>query len=250
MDEQEMTMEETQDQQEEQLAEMTDEQAQEILYGEEAEAEEEVNALEDEEQQEEEESAEEETAEEKEPEHRARDEPSADEAFAQRVRKAYAGMTDEQIMDAMITSRAEKMHEEDPEISVKAAKMIIMAREGLSDTGKKQESEQDDHAKMLREQAQEMAGTREGAQLLKEMLEDETVKRKINAGEWDVKQARAYYEGKQETESAQRKAPVTMKMKPAQTARRKSMSEMSDEEFDRVEQRVENALRAGKHVKF
>ena len=26
--------------------------------------------------------------------------------------------------------------------------------------------------------------------------------------------------------------------------------EMSDEEFDRVEQRVENALRAGKHVKF
>ena len=231
MDEQEMTMEETQGKQEEQETEMTDEQAQEILYGEEAEAEEE-------------------TAEEKEPEHRARDEPSADEAFAQRVRKAYDGMTDEQIMDAMITSRAEKMHEEDPEISVKAAKMIIMAREGLSDTGKKQESEQDDHAKMLREQAQEMAGTREGAQLLKEMLTDETVKRKIDAGEWDVKQARAYYEGKQETESAQRKAPVTMKMKPAQTARRKSMSEMSDEEFDRVEQRVENALRAGKRVKF
>ena len=118
MDEQEMTMEETQDQQEEQLEEMTDEQAQEILYGEEEQAEEEISALEDEEQQEEEESAEEETAEEKEPEHRARDEPNADEAFARRVRKAYDGMTDEQIMDAMITSRAEKMHEEDPEIIV------------------------------------------------------------------------------------------------------------------------------------
>ena len=250
MDEQEMTMEETQDQQEEQVTELTDEQAQEMLYGEEAEAEEEVSALEDEEPQEEEESAEEEKAEEKEPEHRARDEPNADEALASRVRKAYAGMTDEQIMDAMITSRAEKMHEEDPEISVKAAKMIIMAREGMSEKRETKNDDQDEHAKLLREQAQEMAGTREGAQLLREMLTDETVKRKIDAGEWDVKQARAYYEGKRETENEQRKAPVTMKMKSAQTAHRKSMSEMSDEEFEKVEQRVESALRAGKRVKF
>lgn len=245
MDEQEMTMEETKEQQE---TELTDEQAQEMLYGEEAEDEEEVSALEDEEPQEEEST--EETAEEKEPEHRARDEPDADAAFASRVRKAYAGMTDEQIMDAMITSRAEKMHEEDPEISVKAAKMIIMAQEGLSEKRETKNDDQDEHAKLLREQAQEMAGTREGAQILREMLTDETVKRKIDAGEWDVKQARAYYEGKRETESEQRKAPMTMKMKSAQTARRKSMSEMSDEEFEKVEQRVESALRAGKRVKF
>lgn len=249
MDEQEMTMEETQDQKDQQETELTDEQAQEMLYAEEAEEEEEVSALEDEEPKEEE-SAEEEEAQEKEPEHRARDEPDADEALASRVRKAYAGMTDEQIMDAMITSRAEKMHEEDPEISVKAAKMIIMAREGLSEQRETKNDDQDEHAKLLREQAQEMAGTKEGAQILREMLTDETVKRKIDAGEWDVKQARAYYEGKRETESEQRKAPVTMKMKSAQTAHRKSMSEMSDEEFDRVEQRVESALRAGKRVKF
>lgn len=249
MDEQEMTMEETQDQQDQQETELTDEQAQEMLYGEEAEAEEEVSALEDEEPHEEE-GAEEEEAQEKEPAHRARDEPDADAAFASRMRKAYAGMTDEQIMDEMITSRAEKMHEEDPEISVKAAKMIIMAREGISEQRETPNVGQDEHTKMLKEQAQEMAGTREGAQLLREMLTDETVKRKINAGEWDVKQARAYYEGKRETESEQRKAPVTMKMKSAQTAHRKSMSEMSDEEFDRVEQRVESALRAGKRVKF
>ena len=246
MDEQEMTMEETQAQKE---TELTDEQAQEMLYSEEAEAEEEVSALEDEEPKEEE-GAEEEEEQEKEPAHRARDEPGVDEAFAARVRKAYDGMTDEQIMDAMITSRAEKMHEEDPEISVKAAKMIIMAREGLSEQRETKNDDQDEHAKMLKEQAQEMAGTREGAQLLREMLTDETVKRKIDAGEWDVKQARAYYEGKRETESEQRKAPVTMKMKSAQTAKRKSVSEMSDEEFDRVEQRVESALRAGKRVKF
>lgn len=239
--------------------ELTDEQVEAQLYAEAEEEAEEVSVLEEDgeeagaETDEDDAEGEQEQQEEEEPAHRARDEPGADEQFARRVREAYGGMTDEQIVEAMLTAQAERMHAEDPEISVKAAKMILEARAksgGAEKAATQRTAEADAHTARLTEQAREMAGTKEGAALLREMLSDEKVKAKIDAGEWDVKQARAYYEGKRESAAQARRAPTTMKTKSAQTVRRKSIDEMSDAEFAQIEAKVDDALRRGKRIKF
>lgn len=255
MDEQELNQ--TQETEEE----LTDEQALEIINAENAQPEEEYDPLSDED------GAQEPEEPEAEPEpdnpeegaaqrvedvaNRARDEPdSADAQFARRVRAAYGEMTDEQIIDAMRTAQAERMHEEDPEISVKAAKMILEARESRSGAASGAEDEKqhkDEHAQALEAQAQEMVKTKEGAALLREMLTDETVKARIDSGEWDVHQARAYYEGKKESEAHTRKAPTTMKVR-GNRAPRKSIEDMTDEEFEKFSERVERARAQGKRI--
>lgn len=234
-------------------AEMTDEEIEQQIYAEEDGPGEEVNLLEDEAQEDEQEEEPEEEPAEDEVEHRARDEPdkapSADEQFARRVREAYGGMTDEQIVEAMIEAQAQKMHEEDPEISVKAAKMILAER-AKTGSAVKAEPAEDAHAQLLKEQAQEMAATKDGAALLREMLTDETVKAKINAGEWDVKQARAYYEGKRESESRAHKAPTTIKARGAMKSATKNVRNMSDAEFDAFDKKVSDAYEHGKTPVF
>lgn len=232
--------------------EMTDEQIEEQMYTEADEETEEVDVLEegDEEAAEDEEEPEEEAAEE-EPAHKARDEPSADELFAQQVRRAYGGMTDEQIVEAMVEAQAERMHAEDPEISVKAAKEIIKLRAQASGAqAVSKPTETDAHAEMLKEQAREMASTKEGAALLKEMLTDETVKAKIDSGAWDVKQARAYYEGKRESEAGAKRAPTTIKARGAVKNASKSVKNMSDAEFARLEARMDEAFEQGKRPRL
>ena len=230
----------------EETPEMTDEQIEENLYAPDTEEAEEINVLEEdgEEEEEQEEAQEEETAED-EPAHKARDEPSADELFAQQVRRAYGGMT-----EAMMEAQAQKMHEEDPEISVKAAKEIIKLRAQASGVVTAKPAAEDGHAKMLKEQAQEMASTKEGAALLKEMLTDETVKAKIDSGAWDVKQARAYYEGKRESEAGARKAPTTIKARGAVKSATKNVKNMSDAEFAKLEERMDELFESGKRPRL
>jgi S-DNA-T family DNA segregation ATPase FtsK/SpoIIIE len=231
---------------------VTDEEIEAQIYAEDDDEGEEVNMLDEEGEEpetQEQEEAQEDAAQD-EPAHKARDEPSADELFARRVREAYGGMSDEQIMDAMLDAQAQKMHEEDPEISVKAAKMILQERAKTGGVQTAKTPETDAHMEALKAQAQEMAATKEGAALLKEMLADETVKTKIDKGEWDVKQARAYYEGKRESEAESRKAPTTIKARSAVKAASKSVKNMSDAEFARLEARMDEAFEQGKRPRL
>lgn len=244
MDEREQTMTDEEIEQELEDA-IQDEEAEEVRPLEDAEEEEEEQ---EQEEGEDEEAQEEEEAEEEETEHRARDEPKESEEakFAKRIRMTYPGMTDEQIFETLLEAQAQKMHEEDAEISVKAAKMILKARQGAAEPVKPGKTQQEGHVEKLKEQAQRMAQTPEGARMLKDMLEDGTVRERIDAGEWDVEQARAYYEGKREAQKG--KAPATLKTRTTRGRGERNFAKMTDREFDEADERISRALEEGYRV--
>ena len=162
--------------------------------------------------------------------------------LAQTARDAFAGMTDEQIAQAMLDYRAAKMAEEDPEITPKAAKEILKLK-----TAKPEPTEADNRRTQLEDQ---LIALRDSGADLSGMFNDATIAARINDGEWDVNMAYAYWQGVRASKPAAPNPPVATAKSGASGVRMKNFADMTSEEFAAYNARIEREIAGGKRVRL
>lgn len=160
--------------------------------------------------------------------------------------------TREQIMEAVDEHLARKMHEEDAEISPKAAKKIIEAE------AKAASPAADAQVEAIKEGMRGLIEDGWTQEELKEFVADETVREDIAAGK-TVRQAARAYERRARTQltepapKAERKRAVpTIKSAglPAEGAGENYIKEMTSEQFAAFREKVRKAQMQGKRVRL
>lgn len=160
--------------------------------------------------------------------------------LAKTARDVFAGMTDEQIAQAMLEYRAAKMAEEDPEITPKAAKQILELK-----TSKAEPAESDVRRTQLEDQ---LYALRDSGADLRGMFQDAEIARHIDEGSWDVNMAYAYWQGAQRSAQKRDNPPVATARSTGGGAKTKNFADMTPEEFAAFNARIEQQLRSGKRV--
>lgn len=159
--------------------------------------------------------------------------------------------TREQIMEAVDEHLARKMHEEDAEISPKAAKKIIEAEaKAVSPTANPQ-------VEAIKEGMKGLIDDGWTPEELQEFVADETVREDIAAGK-TVRQAARAYERRQRTQPAaapkaeRKRAVPTIKSAslPAENINEDYIDDMTPEQFAAFRAKVNKARMQGKRVRL
>lgn len=113
------------------------------------------------------------------------------------------------------------------------------------------EPEREQGIDRLEKQVREACKTQDGAKLVKRALADETAKKMIDGGEWDVKEAMAYVRGKEENAPAKKHTPSTLRARATREETRvNTIKNMSDEAFEKFSRRVQRMTEEGKRVRL
>ena len=167
--------------------------------------------------------------------------------FAGRMRGIADGMTDEEIIDALTTHQARKMHERDADISEKAAKEIIRARQS-GNTAQARQVEA--YRKGIESLMEDGWSTEE----LREFANDETVRSDLNEGKTLRQAATAFLRrirsGQAETPAAKKRGVPTVTRAASGNVGRDRIAEMSDEEFDKFQRSVSARALAGEKIRL
>lgn len=163
--------------------------------------------------------------------------------LADAVRKAYPGMTVDEIADELLTEQAKALAEETG-WTQDEAKAKLKARRQFESTGKTGEPEVDPHVEMLGKQLEEIR-KREGINMLEIAQNDPYLTEQINSGAMDFKDALLYYY-RNRTASEQRPRTAPRVEKRASVAGANTAHEWNDKEIERADA----ALKAGRKVRL
>ena len=168
--------------------------------------------------------------------------------LAARLRGIADGMTDEEIADALRGHQARKMHEADPDISEKAAREIIKAREARVPARPDVEA--------YRKGVEQLMADGWTADELRAFAADETVREDLANGKTLGAAATAFLRRGAKTQTEQkapekrRGVPTIRSTATSAAASDNPLETMSDEEFRKFSARVEEEALAGKKVRF
>lgn len=171
-----------------------------------------------------------------------------DVGFAARIRGAADGMTEDEIMDVLRTHQARKMHEADPDISEKAARKILDAKEAAKNPTHA-------NAEAYRQGVQALLDDGWTQEELVAFSTDPTVHADLAAG----KTLRAAATGflRRGAQAAQTEAPEKKRgvptvrraaTKPATEAN--AIETMSDDEFRKLREKIKEGALSGKKYRL
>lgn len=167
--------------------------------------------------------------------------------FAGRMRGIADGMTDEEIYEAFEAHQARKMHENDADISEKAAREIIRARQSRNTA----QSRQVDAYKKGIESLMEDGWS---ADELRAFASDETVRSDLDAGKTLRQAATAYLrrarDERAETPAGRKRGVPTMTRAASGNVGRDRIAEMSDKEFEEFQRSVSRRALAGEKIRL
>lgn len=164
--------------------------------------------------------------------------------FAGRMRGIADGMTDEEIIDALTTHQARKMHESDADISEKAAKEIIRARQSGN-------TARDRQVEAYRKGIEGLMEDGWSAEELRAFAADETVRNDLENGKTLRQAATAYMRrGKSEAAAPRKRGVPTMTRAASGRVGRDQIAEMSDAEFAKFQKSVSARALAGEKIRL
>lgn len=155
------------------------------------------------------------------------------------------GMSETEVRELIRAHKAEQMHKEDPEISVKAAGEILKARESSA-----AHQQTDTRAEQMRNDLRTLAEDGWTGEMLQAFTTDATVIEAIEDG-MTVRQAAMQYLRRGQTQQPTKKAVPTMRMATSSAPPDEDrIANMSDKEFEAFQKRAREALYEGKKVTF
>lgn len=168
--------------------------------------------------------------------------------FSAMVRGASGDMTDAEIAEALRDYQARKIADSDKEISPKAARQIVEAREkARGATGESARSEADMRAELQRMMDEDGWTLDE----LKAFSQDEQVKAAIDEGASLRRAAKAYLQRQIAPQTQRRRSVPTSRSAGTSDAPHESaIDRMSDEEFERFAEKAHRAAMSGKRVRI
>ena len=155
------------------------------------------------------------------------------------------GMSESEVRELIRAHKAEQMHKEDPEISIKAAGEILKARESAAPA-------EDPRATQMKAQIRTLMEDGWTSEMLQAFTTDKTVIENIEDG-MTVRQAATAYlrRGQTQTATQNRKAVPTLRTATASPSPDEDrIANMSDAEFDRFAKQAIDAAYSGKKVRF
>lgn len=154
------------------------------------------------------------------------------------------GMSEADVRELIRAHKAEQMHKEDPEISVKAAGEILKARESAA-------PKENPRAEQMRAQIRTLVEDGWTSEMLQAFTTDKTVIEQIEDGKTIRQAAMAYLSRGQKTENQNRRAVPTIRTATASASPDEDrIANMSDAEFDRFARSAMDAAYSGKKVTF
>lgn len=169
--------------------------------------------------------------------------------FAGRLRGIADGMTDDEIAEALTVHQARKMHESDAEISEKAAKEIIRARQSGDAARQRQIETYKTGIKSLMDDGW-------SADELREFSEDAGVKQDLADGRTIRQAAMAFMrrgrssEPQSGEENRHKRGVPTVTKSAAGNIGRDKIAEMSDAEFDKFRRKAMERTVAGEKIRL
>lgn len=158
------------------------------------------------------------------------------------------GMSEADVRELIRAHKAEQMHKEDPEISVKAAGEILKAREATAAA----KPPEDSRSEQMRSDIRTLVADGWTSEMLQAFTTDADTIAKIEEG-MTVRQAATAYllRGQTASKQAARKGVPTIRTATASAAPDEDrIASMSDADFDRLAKRAREAAYAGKRVVF
>ena len=155
------------------------------------------------------------------------------------------GMSESEVRELIRAHKAELMHKEDPEISPKAARQILEAREAAA------KPQEDQRSVQMRNDIKTLVEDGWTSEMLQAFTTDAAVIDEIENGKTVRQAAMAYLRRGQTQQQTPKRAVPTMR---AATSSRPPdedrIANMSDKEFDELDKRVMEAAYSGKKVTF
>lgn len=154
------------------------------------------------------------------------------------------GMSENEVRELIRAHKAEQMHKDDPEISVKAAGEILKARESAA-------PKENPRAAQMREQIRSLVEDGWTSDMLRAFTTDKTAIDNIEDGMTIRQAATAYLRRGQTHDTQNRRAVPTIRSATASAAPDEDrIANMSDAEFDRFARSAMDAAYSGKKVTF
>ncbi len=166
--------------------------------------------------------------------------------FSAKVRGAAGDMTEDEIAEALRSYQASKIAESDTEISPKAARKIVEEREKAN--ANRQDTSRNDEITSALESLIDDGWTKDE---LKAFSLDEQVREAVNNGMGIRKAAKAYLQRQSAATTTKRRSVPTAKTAGSGSVpEENAIADMSDEEFEKFQKRVERAAMQGKRVRL
>lgn len=165
--------------------------------------------------------------------------------FSARVHGAAGDMTDEEITEALRDYQARKIAESDKEISPKAARKIVEAQERAN-------RQEDPRSTQVQADVQSLYNDGWTVEELQALTTDETVRRQVSEGVSLRKAAKMYLQRQTTTQQTTRRRSVPTAKTAGSGAPPdyNDIANMTDAEFDALQERVERAAMEGKRVRL
>lgn len=154
------------------------------------------------------------------------------------------GMSEADVRELIRAHKAEQMHKEDPEISPKAARQILEAREASA------KPQEDPRMAQMRADLNTLAEDGWTGEELQAFTTDAAVIEAIDSGK-TVRQAAMQYLRRSQTQHTTKKAVPTMRTATSSAPPDEDrIASMSDKEFDELVKRARDAAYSGRKVTF
>lgn len=154
------------------------------------------------------------------------------------------GMSEAEVRELIRAHKAEQMHKEDPEISPKAARQILEAREASAKT------QEDLRVAQMKADLNTLAEDGWTGEMLQAFTTDPAVIDEIDSGK-TVRQAAMQYLRRSQTQQTTRKAVPTVRTATSSAPPDEDrIASMSDKEFDELVKRARDAAYSGMKVTF
>lgn len=165
--------------------------------------------------------------------------------FSAKVRGVSGDLSDEEIAEALRSYRASKITKSDTDISPKAARKIVEEQEKAAG------AQSADRRAALTSELNSLIEDGWTMEELKAFSSDERVKQDVNSGVSVRKAAKAYLQRQSAPQTNRRRSVPTAKTAGSgKTPDENAIANMSDEEFDAFQKRVEKAAMEGKRVRL